>query len=167
MSISIFDRNEFAAGTYRLNDYVLNGQYYYYCIIPHVSTSTFDSSKWGGTITFNGTKPNFIWKPGYNANTDLSPKVKNIVMGDGYSQRLPDGINNTLLKFNLTFGGRDLDETTAILHFLKQRQGSESFVFTPYAPFGRQSLFNCQNYSAEFVFVNNYNIQAQFNEVPN
>lgn len=169
MSNSIYNINNWATSTlYQLNDIVFNSPYYYYCIISHTSTASFDSTKFGGTTTFNGaTKPNFIWKPAYNAQTDLSPRVKNIVLGDGYEQRVQDGINNTLLKFNFQFNGRDLSETTAILHFLKQRAGAESFVFTPFAPFGRASLYKCQNYSSEFVFVNNFNVQASFNEVPN
>lgn len=167
MSTSIFDTNEYVNATYKLNDFVnwLGG--YYYCIVPHTATF-FNSPMWGGTIVIASlTKPHFIWKPSYNGQTDLTPKVKNIQLGDGYLQSLPDGINNTLLKFNINFNGRDLDETTAILHFLKQRGGSESFVFTPYVPFGQRGFYRCQSYSSEYIFLNNYNISAVFTQAAN
>ena len=98
---------------------------------------------------------------------NFEPKVKTISFGDSYEQRTPDGINNSLLKFNLNFNGRPLHESTAIIHFLKNRAGAESFVFTPYAPFSKTKLYKCSNFNVDFVFFNNYNINVEFQEVVN
>lgn len=177
MSASIFDINNWAINTaYSLWDIVREfsstpqlQEVYYYCIVAHTSTSSFDTSKWGGRTAWNSAylKPEFIWIPNYNSNMAFEPKVKLTKFGDGYEQRVPDGINNSLLKFNLSFNGRPLHEATAIIHFLKNRNGAESFVFTPHSPFGKTKLYKCPNYTVDFVFFNNYNITAIFEEVAN
>ena len=178
MSSKIYDVLEWRVSTvYNLWDIVKRTadtpkptEVYYYCRIPHTSDAvSFDATKWGGRSTWNNAyyKPEFIWMPNYNSSMDFEPKVKSIKMGDGYEQRTPDGINNSLLKFNLNFNGRPLHEATAIIHFLKVRGGAESFVFTPYAPFGKTKLFKCPNYSVNFEFFNNYAISAVFEEVVN
>lgn len=177
MSNRIFDVNNWAASTtYSLWDIVREfastpqlREVYYYCKVPHTSTATFDVTKWAGRTTWNSTysKPEFIWIPSYNSNMPFEPKVKLMKFGDGYEQRTPDGINNSLLKFNLVFNGRPLNEATAIIHFLKGRAGEEAFVFTPYAPFNKTKLFKCTNFSVDFVFFNNYSISADFQEVVN
>ncbi len=169
MSSSVFDILNWTASTiYGKDDIVRYLNFYYYAKIRHVSAGSFDSSKWVGITTFNSdTKPHFTWIPSYEGTPVLEPKVKSIKFGDGYEQRLPDGINNNLLKLNLSFNGRDLSETTAIIHFLRERNGVESFVFTPLPPFGKAKLFKCPNVTSPFIFYNNYNISVNFEEVPN
>jgi phage-related protein len=181
VSSSIFTISNWVTATsYGLNDIISytdtsvtpNTIYNYYCIAPHTAGTfaTDKLTKWGGRIIYsrsNVDKPHFFWKPSYEAGINLDPRVKTIKFGDGYEQRVPDGINNTLLKFELRFLGRDLSESAAILHFLKARQGTESFVFTPFQPFDRQSLFKASTINSDFVFYNNYNITTTFEEVPN
>jgi phage-related protein len=55
--------------------------------------------------------------------------------GDGYSQRLPDGINNTLLMLDLSFRGRSQSEILEISEFLSAHRGAYSFQFAVPAPF--------------------------------
>lgn len=149
------------------NSIVYNGSYYYYALVSHTSSSDFNtdlsSGYWGGIISDKGeVKPHFIWNPSYKPNTLNEPRIKKIEFGDGYVQRVSDGINNILPVTDYTFEGLDLDTCTAILHFLEMRRGVESFVFIPPAPRGIISRFVCEKWSDSINFYNNYNINAQF-----
>ena len=155
--------------TYQFHDIVYYSGQYYYCIVPHTSDtlSPFDTTKWGGTITNNGeVKPHFIWKSSNNSDNPFEPRVRVLKFGDGYEQRAQDGINNNLLMFNFNFDNRNTDEATAILHFLNQRSGQESFVFTPPKPLNASKRFVCRTWNNRFIFKGNYSISAKFEEVP-
>lgn len=150
---------------YNINDIVRYQGLFYYSLIRQ-SSGTFDSSKWGGIINYNGTnRPNFIWTPAYNSSLTIKPNVKTVQFGDGYSANSPDGINNILLPFNLTFDKRDNSETKAILHFLNQRKGAESFIYQPPFPYNINKIFICKNWDFSTIFENNHTIRAEFIEV--
>lgn len=167
---SIYEISNWAGNTYYRKDSIVKfGVYYYYAIqahTSHASSFTADTSKWGGTaLDSEGvTKPEFIWKPSYETEKGLTPKVKVIQFGDGYEQRVPDGINNNLLTLNLTFAGKALDEATAILHFFYAREGTESFLFTPPAPYHYKKKFIAKDWKDSATFYNNYNIRVVFDE---
>ena len=123
--------------TYAMHEVVQYGVLYYYSTQNNNLAQTPDvtSNYWGGVTIFNnGIKPNFIFKPSYGSKVDVTPSIKSIRFGDGYEQRIPDGINNTLLKIDYSFLLRNTYETNAITHFLEKRAGTESFVLTPVAP---------------------------------
>ena len=125
---------------------------------------------WGGNIniTIDGTttvEPYFIWSPSYNISTAHQPRIKSIQFGDGYEQRLKDGISNNKLNLSLSFENRDEREATAILHFLNAREGFQSFYYKAPAPYSRIKKFVCKDYSSTFVFADNYTVQASFLEV--
>ena len=179
---SIYNIADFVAGSssYIKNDIVYCGpcgnaeensghQFYYtapdntYAAKPGYSAQTV----WGGRTNHNGSnKPHFFWKPSYSANINKRPRVKSIRFGDGYEQRVADGINNNLNVIDITFENRDEREAAAILHFLEERKGTESFVFEPAKPYDKASLYVCRNWDSNFVFYDNYNIKVQFEEVP-
>ncbi len=178
---SIYSTNSWATSTsYNVDDIVKNVDFYHYCLEPHTSpgAGSFDTlynftnnfaNLWGGlALDTNGeTKPEFIWVPSYNLTVNNNPRVKSIKFGDGYEQRLKDGINNSLLELDLSFENRSLSMTTAILHFLYTRQGTESFLFTPLSPYATQKRFVCRSWTDTFVFYDNYTIRAKFEEVAN
>jgi phage-related protein len=121
---------------------------------------------WGGSTIHNGSpKSHFFWKPSYSASLNKNPKVKSIRFGDGYEQRVQDGINNNLAFLDLTFDNRSEIEAAAILHFLEIRKGQESFVFTPHAPYNKAGLYLCRGWDSSFVFYDNYSIKLQLEEV--
>lgn len=127
------------------------------------------SPVWGGfgtTDILGITKPQFFWPCSYNQSTSISPRVLTIRYGDGYTQRIPDGINNNLLNLELSFDGRDEQETLAIIHFLNVRRASEAFLYTPPAPFATERLFVCKKISSTVIFRDNFNIKVSFEEVP-
>lgn len=145
-----------------------DGQYYY--AKNNIAAGTpFSTSRWGGVRVKSDSskKGEFLWFPSYNSNVNVTPRINIIQFGDGYQQRAKDGLNAILLPFDYTFSERKLDEAVAILHFLHQRQGKESFYFTPPGPFGVLKLFICKEWSHSSIFQDNHTIRAKFEEVVN
>ncbi|MBE8597923.1 phage tail protein [Xenorhabdus sp. BG5] len=74
------------------------------------------------------TKPEFKWRPQDNYEVSHEPRVKVIKFGDGYEQRIKDGINNQLKKYQLSFVEK-ADTGRAIDEFLRARGAVESFTW--------------------------------------
>jgi len=127
---------------------------------------------WDGYISLNGTLvPDFWWKPSYNTKVSATPRVKINQFGNGYQQRIQDGLNTNLLDFQLVFENRSENETVSILHFLHQRNGQQSFIYnlpTIYAKStsNLNTRFICPEWISSYASYNNYNIEARFQEVP-
>jgi phage-related protein len=174
MSTSIYNIQNWQGGiNFNEHDIVNRNNYFYYAKSIHTSSSNFDTDNnnglWGGINTDdNGqTKPIFIWKPSYSNQLQFEPKIKQIKFGEGYEQRMKDGINNNLLKLQLKFNNRKLHEYTAIQHFLNSRQGYESFLYIPLPPFNTRKKFKCLIWNAIDEFYDNFNLEATFEEVVN
>jgi phage-related protein len=158
---------------YRKNEIVQVDDDYYYCVTAHTSSAggDFPSTSlnlWHGYETYSSNglvKPYFMWVPSYNISVNHSPRVKTVKFGDGWEQRMNDGLNNTLLELDLAFDNRDLYESAAITHFLDTRGGSESFIWYPPQPYQAQKLWVCENHTFNINFYNNYSIKARFREV--
>lgn len=156
--------------TYGKNEAVIsNNKFYYSLINGNVNnTPAVNSINWAGVVSYNGSdKPNFVWSPSYNVTVSQQPIVKIIKFGDGYEQRIPDGINNNLIKADLSFDKRDAYEAAAIIHFLTLRKAAESFVFSLPEPYTSARLMVCRSWSNNYAFHNNYNIKVTFEEVAN
>ena len=166
----IYNISAWATGTlYLKNSIVLVNNIYYYALVDHTSGATFAadlaSNKWGGVLNYNGEqKPHFIWKPSYNYRIPIKPVVRTIRFGDSYVQDISDNISNTMLTLNLQFNDRDLNEITAILHFLHARKGSERFFFIPPAPYNVVKKFICPEFDSGQDFVEKYPLNLVFEE---
>lgn len=166
----IYSINNWVSSTkYNLNDIIQNNNLYYYATNTHLSSSSFNNDLnaglWNGQLNFNGeSKPYFFWKTSYEYNLDIKPAVKKIQFGDGYTVDQSDGINNILLPFNLVFEDRDLQEYTAILHFLHTQNGVTRFFYIPPAPFNVVKKFICQNWTAKQSFYDKYTITCILEE---
>ena len=158
---------------YKRNEIVSSNSDYYYAVSEHTSSvggqfPSNDLSLWNGYLLPDdgGTaKPYFFWIPSYNLTVNNSPRVRTIKFGDGWEQRMADGLNSTLLQLDVSFDNRDLYEAGAILHFLDQRAGVESFFFYPPDPFTAKKLWVCDSHSLVINYYNNYTIKATFREV--
>ena len=73
----------------------------------------------------------FTWNPDYNAGGDFAPRVLSSKFGDGYEQRVPDGINNNPGSWALTFANRTNADGDAIDGFLQAAGGYLWFWWTP------------------------------------
>jgi phage-related protein len=177
--LSLYSVSSYSNSTsYAKNDIVLSSNNYYYSLVDdnlnHTPTSSTSNIYWGGYRYYSAvTKPEFFWKPTYASQLQMKPAVNVIKFGNGYEQRMADGINNNLQKFNLNFEGRDKNETRAIAHFLHKRKAADSFFFDapfPYNFDASQSYpkrFICDEWDIGYNFYNNYNITAKFSETSN
>ena len=150
---------------------------YYYSIIDSnnnqnpITTSNLQV-EWDGYILLNGVLyPNFWWKPSYTSKISNTPRVKINSFGNGYQQRVQDGLNNNLIQFSLNFDNRSENETVSILYFLKQRAGSESFIYNLPTIYSKSTSdlntsFICLQWDVNFISYNNYSISMEFIEVP-
>lgn len=68
-----------------------------------------------------------------SATLTTQPRIRTAAFGDGYEQRLADGINNAPRSWALTFT-RPTTEADAILAFFETANGLDSFDWTP--PYG-------------------------------
>jgi len=109
----------------------------------------------------------FIFVPSYSNQANSSPRTNVIQFGDGYESRQADGLSSNLLSINLSFDLRTEREATAILHFLRQRNAEESFIFSAPPPYNAEKLYVCRQWQSTFNFFDNYTISAAFNEVIN
>lgn len=179
MSTSIYNVPNWANSTsYNVNDIVKYNSSYYYALISHTShaSKTFPNvlvdnpELWGGVgidPVNSASKPQFIWIPSYNSNTNTTPRVKKIQFGDGYEQRIRDGINSILLDIDLPFDNRSDAEATAILHFLHEKEATKSFLFTHSPPYNTVKRFVCRSWTHSRVFYDNNSIKVKFEEVGN
>lgn len=160
-------------GDYRTYDIVKYGEDFYYCILDHTSDTnkspTVGSIHWNGvtTITAAGITrawPYFFWAPAYNVSTTHQPRLLSVSFGDGYEQRMPDGLNHDILEFSLVFDKRDAKEATSIIHFLAAREGYKAFYFKPPQPYGVVKKFVCKSWNSALVYDNNYTVNATFSE---
>tara|TARA_R110002020_G_scaffold85730_1_gene211380 strand:- start:10284 stop:10865 length:582 start_codon:yes stop_codon:yes gene_type:complete len=156
-----------------------NIKYYYARQAVPASTAITSSSYWGGYTAAsvtpgprNKTLPQFIWTPSYNLSVNQQPKVNSIVFGNGYEQRVPDGIYNNLIRLELSFDMRTELEARAIAHFLRARKGSDSFavqhlpeIYQDTANYVKR--FYCPSFNTSFAFHDNYTIKATFVETNN
>ena len=140
------------------------------------STSITSSSYWGGytrrtVMTNSKVIPEFVWTPSYNLVASQQPKVNNIIFGNGYQQRVPDGMYNDLLRLEVSFDMRNELETRAIVHFLRARKGVESFAIKNlpelYKDGGYTKRFYCPNFNNTFTFHDNFTVKATFIETNN
>lgn len=161
---------------YKKDDIVINSNFYYYCRETHTShpsdsfltTRANNPNLWGGVENDNFygiPRASFIWKPSYQSNTEVNPAIKRIQFGGGYEQRVEDGINNILLQLNLRFDQKGIDEATAIIHFLTQKRGIDSFLYIPNPPYNTQGRYVCRNWSHSEDFYDNISISAKFEQV--
>lgn len=156
-----------------------NIKYYYALQDVPSSTAITNASYWGGftrtlgstSITGSEILPEFIWIPSYNVSVNNQPSANPIVFGNGYEQRIQNGIYNTLIKIDLSFDMRNDLETRSILHFLKARKGTESFIMkhlpSIYSDGSYKKRFYCANFTSNFVFHDNHSVKATFIETNN
>lgn len=181
MAVSIFNRVEpwVSENTYKKYDRVLYEGFVYYALLDHSQKTTNPNSdfvNWGGVLidpfgtalleTKERKRPHFFFSPSYGASVLLEPKILSSKFGDGYEQRTQDGINNALLKIDLSFDLRGSAETAAIAFFLNARAGVQSFLFTPPEPYSTLRNFVCRSWTQTIIFFENNTIRTTFEQVP-
>ncbi|WP_414451292.1 phage tail protein [Burkholderia sp. 22PA0099] len=103
----------------------------------------------------------FSWSPALGGQGDTTWSVREAKFGDGFTQRVEDGINNESDSWQLTFRGRR-DVVMPIREFLRKHRGARAFFFTP--PGGEQGLYVCKAMSRVFNTATVFTITATFEQ---
>lgn len=106
----------------------------------------------------------FTYTPDFGAAPSYEPRVRVARFGDGYEQRVGDGINTMRETWPLTFAVRDDTETAAILAFLVARGGVEAFDWTPPGE-GAAKRWICRKWSRSWDSHDKNTINATFERV--
>lgn len=109
------------------------------------------------TLVSPGWTTQFYFNPSYTSSQDIETRTLESQFGDGYAQRQRDGINSNQGTWNLTFEGRTDKESKAIINFVEDKGGVDSF----YALFGLSSLQN--NSSIKYIASNPKLSTSSFN----
>ena len=104
----------------------------------------------------------FTYPISYGASVDKTPKVKRAQFGDGYQQRVGDGINTTARSWSLSFIGSKSD-IDAVDLFLQNEGGVNAFNWTP--PTGAAGKWLCGEWSNSITDFDHYSLVATFYEV--
>lgn len=70
----------------------------------------------------------FFFIPSYSTSIDIKQNIVEAKLGDGYSQRSANGLNNNMASWSLNFEGRSDKEAAAIQNFVEDHQGVYPFT---------------------------------------
>jgi phage-related protein len=87
----------------------------------------------------------FTWTPDRGLTRNVEARVNSITFGDGYEQRVGDGINTLNESVPLSFTLRTKTEINAIEDFFAARAGIENFDWTN--PRGQTLKYTCKAWS--------------------
>ena len=97
------------------------------------------------------------------------PRVIKIQFGDGYDQRVQEGINNITQNFSVSFNNRPKAEIDDIMAFLDNKAGTTAFDFTypDTNASGNERTVNvvCEDYTQTYSFDDFYSCTATFRRV--
>ncbi|GAA5787305.1 phage tail protein [Chitiniphilus shinanonensis] len=106
----------------------------------------------------------FTWVPDYGGTRETQPRVLQSQFGDGYAQRMADGLNSQLQRMSWTFARRTDTEARQIEQFLVRHGGVSWFWFTP--PGAAQPLKAiARRWSLSPVTWNGCTVTADFEQV--
>lgn len=106
----------------------------------------------------------FTWTADFNATRSVRTNVRKIQFGDGYQQRVPEGMNAIAYDWNLRFSNRTVDEIDEIDTFLKARGGYEAFEWTPQRE-ATARIFICEKWERSPTYGATDTLTAIFSEV--
>tara|TARA_B100002019_G_C21229456_1_gene579265 strand:- start:914 stop:1255 length:342 start_codon:yes stop_codon:yes gene_type:complete len=105
-----------------------------------------------------------ITNPVYNTRINARPKVNTLSFGDGFEQRLTEGLNQNPLSVNLTFELSQTDADTAISFLNARVEDGASFDYTlPSETSSRK--FVCTSFPRSIPFLNRVTLSCVFREV--
>ena len=105
-----------------------------------------------------------ITNPVYNTRINARPKINTLSFGDGFEQRLTEGLNQNPLSVNLTFELSQTDANTAITFLNARVEDGASFDYTlPSETSSRK--FVCTSFPRSIPFLNRVTLSCVFREV--
>ncbi len=95
-----------------------------------------------------------------------TPKIHSIKFGDGYEQRIADGINNLEQTMNVSFSTRPKAEIDDIVAFFESLGGVSKFRMTIDDSNGAETIkVVCKTWNQTWAFDNFYSLTATFQRV--
>ena len=105
-----------------------------------------------------------ISNPVYNTRITPKPSVNVVSFGDGFEQRLMEGLNQNALSVNLVFELSQSDADTAISFLNSRITDGDSFDYTlPSETSSRK--FVCDSFPRSIPFLNRVRLSCVFREV--
>tara|TARA_Y100001972_G_scaffold1729_1_gene1994 strand:- start:532 stop:873 length:342 start_codon:yes stop_codon:yes gene_type:complete len=105
-----------------------------------------------------------IANPLYNTRITPQPSVNVVSFGDGFEQRLTQGLNQNALSVNLVFELSQTDANTAISFLNSRITDGDSFDYTlPSETSSRK--FVCDSFPRSIPFLNRVRLSCVFREV--
>ena len=107
--------------------------------------------------------------PDRTMSNAIQPRVLKVQFGDGYEQRIQDGINNLKQQFSVTFNNRPKAEIDDIVAFLNNKAGTTAFNFTypdSNAGGGETTIkVVCEDWSQRYSYDEFYSASMKFRRV--
>ena len=110
--------------------------------------------------------------PSYTSQLSVEQRTLKVQFGDGYEQRVPEGINSLPLNLRLIFANRSLVITKELRRFFTghpptyDRQIQEYFYFTPPEPWDTEGKFVVEGeISVQFVQANSFTTSLTLRQV--
>lgn len=104
----------------------------------------------------------FTWVPSHGTQVKRRPRVLKAQFGDGYAQRVGDGINNSPQKWDIRFEDISKADALAIDNYLAGKGGVTKFSWT--TPDGVTANFVCEEWSRTFSQENGHQVTATFEQ---
>ncbi|HII3710072.1 TPA: phage tail protein [Pasteurella multocida] len=104
----------------------------------------------------------FEYAPQWGMEMKKKPRVNTLSFGDGYEQRIPQGINNNLRVYSVSFSGSE-ELINEIDKFLNDHGAVKSFLWTPYNS-TQQGYFKCEEWGVSHK-TGFFTLSAEFKEV--
>lgn len=95
------------------------------------------------------------------AKGDTEFRVNEIEYGNGYGQVLPDGLNNELQTWNLSWGITPVDVMQAIVAAFKAAKGVDYFTWTPFGDTDGAKKFVVRKYTRSALSGDYYEVSAE------
>jgi len=107
----------------------------------------------------------FTWQVSFGTSKDVAPRVRKAQFGDGYAQRIGDGINADLEKWSVQMTNVPHAEADSIDAFLKAKGGYEAFYWTSPGAAAAITVI-CPQWSRPHKTAVVCDISATFEQVP-
>jgi len=99
-------------------------------------------------------------------NRTSTPKIQSVTFGDGYEQRIADGINNLKQTMSVNFATRPKAEIDDIVAFFESLGGVTKFRMTIDDSNGAETIkVVCKSWQQTWAFDNFYSLSATFERV--
>lgn len=104
--------------------------------------------------------------PDRNIRQTSKPRVLKVSFGDGYEQRLSDGINILKETFNISFVNRSKTEIQAISDFFDTNAGVTAFNFTIPTGSGEETVkVVCEDWNVTFFNTEIFSCDATLRRI--